>query len=138
MLEVKCTGSPRYVGVAHGTTARASVHGSLAFYKALFQTKCKMDWPTVESFALRFQPYLKQHWPQYVSEMEGVAEGAGLSYEDILVLNVWTEIAFGSFNDGCTGISWEGESKSLLGQNWDWNIESVPQFYFPSSYFCLG
>jgi isopenicillin-N N-acyltransferase-like protein len=137
MLEVNCAGSPRSVGITHGRTARASVHGSLAFYKGLFQTKCKMEWPAAKSFALKFQPYLEQHWPQYVSEMKGVAEGAELSYEDILALNVRTEIAFGSFNDGCTGISWKGEGKSLLGQNWDWNIESAPQFHLPSFYLSL-
>lgn len=57
--------------------------------------------------------------------MEGVADGAGVSYADILAINVRTEIAFGSFNDGCTAISWRGKEKSLLGQNWDWNIEFV-------------
>jgi isopenicillin-N N-acyltransferase-like protein len=128
MLEVCCAGSPREVGITHGRTARTSVHGSLSFYKSLFQMKCKMEWPAARSFALKFQPYLEHHWPRYVSEMKGVAEGAGLSYEDILVLNVRTEIAFGSFNDGCTGISWKGEGKSLLGQNWDWNLESVQSF----------
>jgi isopenicillin-N N-acyltransferase-like protein len=84
-----------------------------------------MTWSDATSFALKFQPYLEQNWPQYVSEMEGVAEGAEVSYEDILALNVRTEIAFGSFNDGCTGISWKGQAKSMLGQNWDWNLELV-------------
>ena len=115
MLKVCCTGSPRSVGLAHDTTAQALVHGSLAFYKALFQTKCKMDWEAAKLFALGFQPYLKQYWPQYVSEMEGVAEGVGLGYEDILALNVRTEIAFGSFNDGCTGISWKASERAC----WD-------------------
>jgi len=46
--------------------------------------------------------------------MQGVADGAGVEYEDILAMNVRTEIAFGAFNVG---------EKSLLAQNWDWNIE---------------
>jgi isopenicillin-N N-acyltransferase-like protein len=126
MLEVNCTGTPRSIGLTHGTTARSLVHGSLAFYKGLFQTKCKMDWSDAKSFARKFHPYLEQRWPHYVAEMEGLAEGAGLTYEDILALNVRTEIAFGSFSDGCTGMSWKGETKSVLGQNWDWNLGSVP------------
>ncbi|KAJ6111306.1 hypothetical protein N7486_003541 [Penicillium sp. IBT 16267x] len=126
MLEVNCTGSPRAIGLTHGTAARSLVHGSLAFYKMLFQTKCKMDWSDAKIFARIFHPYLEQNWPQYVAEMEGVAEGAGVSYEDILVLNVRTEIAYGAFNDGCTGLSWKGKGKSLLGQNWDWNLDQAP------------
>lgn len=125
MLEVNCTGSPRAIGLTHGTAARSLVHDSLAFYNILFQTKCKMHWSDAKLFARKFHPYLEQSWPQYVAEMEGVAEGAGVSYEDILALNVRTEIAYGAFNDGCTGLSWKGKGKSLLGQNWDWNLESV-------------
>jgi len=95
MLEVLATGSPHKIGLAHGTISKFSIHGSITFYKALFQSKCKMDWSTVKSFALNYQSYLDQNFPQYIEEMRGIAEGAGVSYEDILALNVRTEIAFG-------------------------------------------
>jgi len=103
MLEVLCTGTPHTISLSHGTSAKSPIHGSIAFYKALFQSKCKMDWDTVKSFAAKYQPYLEQSFPQYIEEMTGVAEGAGVSYDDILALNVRTEIAFGAFNDGCYG-----------------------------------
>lgn len=86
-----------------------------------------MDWSTVIQFALKYQPYLTSSFPQYVEEMEGVAKGAGVSYGDILALNVRTEIAFGAFSDGCTALSWKdvkGDA-SILAQNWDWNTEYV-------------
>lgn len=82
-----------------------------------------MDWDEVKLLALKHQPYLQDNWPQYVSEMRGVAEGAQVSYEDILALNVRTEIAFGAFSDGCTALSWRGSKTSILSQNWDWNPE---------------
>jgi len=82
-----------------------------------------MEWDQVTAFAEKYQPYLEQNWPQYVAEMRGVAAGAGVPYNDILALNVRTEIAFGTFNDGCTSLSWLGEKTSLLAQNWDWNVE---------------
>lgn len=77
------------------------------------------------SFALKYQPYLSSSWPEYVEEMKGIADGAGVEYEDILAMNVRTEIAFGNFSDGCTAIAWnsEREDVSLLGQNWDWDTE---------------
>jgi isopenicillin-N N-acyltransferase-like protein len=139
MLEVLASGSPHTIGLTHGTTAKFSIHGSITFYKALFQSKCKMCWPTVKSFALKYQSYLEQNFPQYIEEMSGVAEGAGVSYEDILALNVRTEIAFGAFNDGCTAISWKSWGKSVLGQNWDWNTEFVPTFsHLLGSHFGLS
>jgi isopenicillin-N N-acyltransferase-like protein len=84
-----------------------------------------MTWDEVKSFALQYQPYLSTNWPEYVSEMKGVAEGAGVTYADILALNVRTEIAFGAFSDGCTALVWKGSEKMILGQNWDWNTELV-------------
>jgi len=79
----------------------------------------------VKSFAMKYQPYLSEHWQEYVEEMEGVARGAGVTYTDILALNVRTEIAFGAFSDGCTALSWKGRGSSVLGQNWDWNTEQA-------------
>lgn len=84
-----------------------------------------MQWDEVKSFALRYHHHLASHFPDYVLEMEGVAKGAGVSYADILALNVRTEIAFGAFSDGCTALSVHGEGKGLLAQNWDWNTECV-------------
>lgn len=82
-----------------------------------------MNWDEVKTFALRFNTYLQRNWPQYVAEIEGLAEGASVTYADILALNVRTEIAYGNFSDGCTAFSWKGMKTSILAQNWDWNPE---------------
>lgn len=50
----------------------------------------------------------------------GVADGAGVAHEEIIALNVRTEIAFGMFSDGCTALSWRTSYSSFLAQNWDW------------------
>jgi isopenicillin-N N-acyltransferase-like protein len=123
MLEVTCTGTPLLVGQQHGSAAKVQISRCIKFYQTLFLAKCKMDWETVKAFSLKYQPYLEANWPHYISELRGVAEGAGVTYEDILALNVRTEIAFGAFNDGCTAVSWKGEKTSILAQNWDWNTE---------------
>jgi isopenicillin-N N-acyltransferase-like protein len=123
MLEVLCTGSPQEVGYHHGSTAKLQISRSMTFYKSLFQSICKMDWEEVKEFAFKYDPYLQEHWPHYVTEMHGVANGAGVTYPDILALNVRTEVAFGNFNDGCTAFSWKGAKTSILAQNWDWNTE---------------
>jgi isopenicillin-N N-acyltransferase-like protein len=125
MLEVSCSGNPLQVGVQHGEAAKAQIGRGTKFYQNLFQEKCQMNWEEVKAFGMKYQPYLEANWPQYVDEMRGVAEGAGVTYEDILALNVRTEIAFGAFNDGCTALSWRGTRTSILAQNWDWNTEYV-------------
>lgn len=59
--------------------------------------------------------------------MRGIADGAKLTIEDIIALNVRTEIAFGLFKDGkdadgCTSLAYVPPSggSTLLGQTWDW------------------
>jgi isopenicillin-N N-acyltransferase-like protein len=121
MLTVTCTGTPNEIGIQHGNQAKDAIRRCLEFYKRLFQIKCKMSWPMVYHFALEYQPFLRLHFPDYIEEMQGVAEGAGLKYVDVLALNVRTEIAFGAFSDGCTAFYQDG----VLAQNWDWNTEFV-------------
>jgi isopenicillin-N N-acyltransferase-like protein len=125
MLHVSCSGTPQEVGFQYGSAAKLPITRSILFYQELFQSKCKMDWAEVQQFSLKYQPYLQENWPQYVSEMEGVASGAGVTYPEILALNVRTEIAFGAFNDGCTALSWKSPTSSILAQNWDWETELV-------------
>lgn len=50
---------------------------------------------------------------------EGIAEGADLLFEDILALNICSEVSMGLMRDGCTSMSWKSGSISSLAQNWD-------------------
>lgn len=90
----------------------------------MFQRTCGLDWPAVQAVATTtFLPVLERKWPRYLREMEGIAQGAGVSIADIVALNVRTEIAFGMFKDGCTSLAWRrdgGAGFSYLAQNWDW------------------
>lgn len=55
--------------------------------------------------------------------MRGIADGAGVDFNDILALNVRTEIAYGMYSDGCTAFAWKTNDSSFLAQNWDWSHE---------------
>jgi isopenicillin-N N-acyltransferase-like protein len=99
--------------------AKLQVARSIAFYTHLFQQKSGKSWPEVRQTASIFAFTIEQKWPAYLEEMQGLADGAEVELLDIVALNVRTEIAFGQFSDGCTAISWKGEKRSLLGQNWD-------------------
>ncbi|KAL5480332.1 hypothetical protein ACEPAI_1602 [Sanghuangporus weigelae] len=54
------------------------------------------------------------------------AKGVGVALIEIVVLNVRSEIALGTLDDGCTSLAWtveEGEGgkrRQILAQNWDW------------------
>jgi isopenicillin-N N-acyltransferase-like protein len=138
MLTIQCSGSPyevvlcipnslqpyaltltSQIGFQHGSQGAALVISNRAFYKAFFSSKASMEWPAVQETALEFLPILIRDWLHYVEEMRGVADGAKIPFEDVLAVNVRTEISFGAFNDGCTSLSWTSGSASILAQNWD-------------------
>ncbi|EFE29555.1 acyl-CoA:6-aminopenicillanic-acid- acyltransferase, putative [Trichophyton benhamiae CBS 112371] len=114
--------------VCHGSPYDASkeIHGSLDFYKTLLKQKSSMSWAEVCRTALKFQPLLETTFPNYMQEIRGIAQGAGVDVKSVLALNVRTEIAYGMFDDGCTAFSWRNPSASFLAQNWDWEDDQAP------------
>lgn len=74
-----------------------------------------------------FLPYIDTHAPQTRLEMEGVAEGAGVAFEDILLLSCAYEQRFAhTGTDHCTGFAVTGgvtkSGELITGQNNDENI----------------
>lgn len=49
----------------------------------------------------------------------GIADGSGHTFEDILAINVRTEISMGLMADGCTAFYWHDNDSSIAAQNWD-------------------
>ncbi|KAJ9606917.1 hypothetical protein H2200_008928 [Cladophialophora chaetospira] len=123
---IQCSGTPYEIGYQHGQGAKTEVHGSVAFYGAFFKQRTKLGWPEVREVAKQFMPFIESSYPEYIEEMQGVADGAGLDLESIVALNVRTEIAYGMLSDGCTALSWKTTDASFLAQNWDWNFEQTP------------
>ncbi|SMQ55588.1 unnamed protein product [Zymoseptoria tritici ST99CH_3D7] len=121
MLRIECSGTPYEIGLQHGQEARVQISRSIMFYADLFLKEAKLDWYQVQSLAMKFEPVIREKWPAYMEEMRGIADGTDLGVEDIIAINVRTEIAFGAFSDGCTALSWKTEEHSWLAQNWDWN-----------------
>ncbi|GAB7355033.1 hypothetical protein MBLNU459_g5633t1 [Dothideomycetes sp. NU459] len=120
MLVISCCGTPYEIGYKHGHEAKTEVGRSIDFYAGLFKQTAKLDWPKVREIASEYEPALRKKWPAYLEEMRGLADGAGRELEDIIALNVRTEINFGLFSDGCTALSWKTSNASFLAQNWDW------------------
>ncbi|KAI2468857.1 AAT-domain-containing protein [Annulohypoxylon bovei var. microspora] len=134
MLEIRCSGTPYEIGLTHGEAAKERIKGSIDFYGQLFQESCSMSWAEVLEEAATYVEPLKRISPRYLTEINGIADGANISFLDILALNVRSEITFGLFSDiskgltdvpsdGCTSLGWLTESTSFLCQNWDWRVE---------------
>ncbi|EXJ75645.1 uncharacterized protein A1O5_00152 [Cladophialophora psammophila CBS 110553] len=121
---IHCSGTPYEIGLQHGSTAGVEVHTNIATYTSFFQETAKISWEAArEQAVVQFVPTLEARYPEILEEMRGIADGAGggLTREDILTLNVRSEICLTNYADGCTSISQVGEDgKIFLAQNWDW------------------
>lgn len=119
-VHINCSGTPFQIGEQHGSKSKVEIQRSIIFYKALFLEKAKLDWQSAKNTAERFVPALNATCPHLVTEMQGIAEGAGIEFLDILALNVRTEISMGLLSDGCTAVY--SQESGLLAQNWDWEV----------------
>lgn len=57
--------------------------------------------------------------------MQGVADGAGVDFADVLTLHARSEIALTSTPDGCTSFALKSGNGIWIGQNWDWKSKQI-------------
>ena len=115
-----------------GKQARKRINRSVEIYRDLFEHYAKWDWRQVVEYASRYRPVLETYCPHLLQEMYGISEGANLSLDDILALNVRTEIMFATAGRTsqreCTAFvaipDATRDGNTLIGQNWDWKPET--------------
>lgn len=128
--KLELRGSAKEIGRQHGLQGKAQVMQSIQTYEELFYGYQKLTWKQAKEAALQHLDAIEKLDIQLVEEMEGLAEGASIDFEDVLALNARTEIALAnykghSFSDGCTAIAITSPliEDTIIGQNWDWKAQ---------------
>ncbi len=135
---IRVEGSAAERGRAYGEQALDRVRRSIEAYGEVFRHYAGWDWAKVTSEAMRYREPIERFGPTYLEEMKGVAEGAGVPFEDVLAINVRTEVMFaakarssrsgGRRVDGCSAFAVLPEASmdghTLIGQNWDWLLHA--------------
>lgn len=132
---VEVSGSPYERGLSHGRQVAERVRGSVAIYARSLN---KLGFPAARLRALleSFTREVESFEPAYIEEMRGIALGAGVSFEDVLMINARTEImaqavrmqeAGESEGDECTSVgilaSRSATGGYIQGQNWDNRVD---------------
>lgn len=107
----------------HGKDAKDEVHYSIDSYEQLFYNNAGLNWKQAVELAKNYIDVIKKTNIDLLEEMEGIAKGASVEFEDILALNARSEIALtNNVNDGCTSLAVMPplSDKVYLSQNWDW------------------
>nr|WP_047144570.1 C45 family peptidase [Aquamicrobium sp. LC103] len=134
---VEISGGPRDRGRQYGAFASARIARGIEHYLAQFSA-CGLDTASIRRHVESYLPRIRDFAPTLVEEMEGIAEGAGVEFESIVLLNARTELLHEARvvanrqrekeePDGCTGVVILPQA-SATGQlihalNWDWKAE---------------
>ncbi|MDQ1627359.1 MAG: isopenicillin-N N-acyltransferase like protein [Actinomycetota bacterium] len=135
---VRVRGDARSRGRQYGEQVAGQVRGSLDAYAEIFGHYAGWDWPTVVEHARTFLAPVAAFDERYLEEMRGIAEGADVPFEDILAINVRTEVMFAAKARSavatlprvgeCTSFAIvpppASERPVLVGQNWDWTLHA--------------
>ncbi len=118
-------GSPYEMGLTHGQALTAQIKANFNAYVQKIQNSCGHTPDVINIHAKKFLPELERAAPQLLEEMHGIADGAGVSLETVLVINARTELAFpDQLGAECTVIGLSGSrtisGRVLMAQNWDW------------------
>ena len=135
--EVDVCGSPFQRGRQHGAAVPERIVRSARLYRQQLarQNVCA---ERLSALALGMLPVIKGFDPDYLEEMQGIARGAGVPLEDVILINCRTEMLFGhgelaaickELDDGCTNLvvlPENAESGRLMhAHNWDWRQECL-------------
>jgi isopenicillin-N N-acyltransferase like protein len=135
---IEISGPPRERGRQYGRlTADRIVKGTSHYFAQL--KGLSLDAAGVSALVRDYLPVIEAFEPAYVEEMRGIAEGANVPFEDVVLLNARTEILklaarpdlrarlAGEDPDGCTGVvvlpAASKRGRLIHAQNWDWKHE---------------
>ena len=128
------SGDPFSRGVQYGEKAKVLIEKGLRNYRLAFLQSSGVTWEKAVRFSRTFIKRIRDYDEAMADEIEGVAKGSGRTLEEILILNLRTEILYGLRRpeEGCTALCCLPEitrgRKTLLAQNWDnkpWIAETM-------------
>lgn len=138
---IRVSGGPEERGRQYGELAGDRVRRSAEAYCLVFSEMAGLEWPEVQEMATQYVAAIEAFEPRYIQEMAGIAEGSGLSFEEIVALNVRTEIMYSAKARAALGTrtaTIPGEctcvgalpgatdtGHTLASQNWDWLLHAA-------------
>jgi isopenicillin-N N-acyltransferase like protein len=122
---VHVRGGPRERGCQQGEAARAEVLRALERYREILPQAVGLGWLESQRQARKFLPYAEEAFPEFVEEARGIAQGAGVPFQEVWALNCYeglTEVHQQVW--GCTTLVVRGNQTTdghvLLAHNEDW------------------
>jgi isopenicillin-N N-acyltransferase-like protein len=134
---IRVSGSHREIGRQIGEACSRQVRQSIANATSLLASaydQLELTWEGAQIHARKYMPFAQERYPRYVDELLGMAEGAGVSYEDLTVVNAMEAVTTDALHlTKCTSIAVNGQRTSdghvLIAHNEDWVPEDEDGVY---------
>ena len=114
---LRVSGGYREIGRQVGEEMRDGITAAIAFYAEHSLAWSGVPFAEAEHLTLPRLEAARRHLSQCVEELEGMAEGAGVSMAALLVLNCGEELLVG---ERCTSVAVTNGTETVLGHNEDW------------------
>ena len=134
---VRVSGSHLQIGQQIGQACTLQVRRSIESAKSLIASAYEellLDWEGAIIQARKYMPFVQEHYPQYVEELIGIAEGADIPFDDLAVLNVMEAVTMDALHlNKCTSMAVNDERTAdgnvLIAHNEDWLPEDEADVY---------
>ncbi len=134
---IRVSGSHREMGRQIGEAMRQQVKHSIENARQLLSDaypQLELTWPGATIQARKYLPFVQERYPQYVDEMQGIAEGSNVSFEDVVVLNAMEAVTTDALHlTRCTSMAVNEERTAdghvLAAHNEDWIPEDEDDVY---------
>jgi isopenicillin-N N-acyltransferase-like protein len=116
-------------GRQYGSQARDRIHRSIEAYAETYHYYAGWNWRDATLDAQRFLPAIDAFAPTAVAELTGIADGSGVELEDVVAINVRTEVMYSNRMSNalaaapaeCSVFASVVPGRgTVVGQNWDW------------------
>lgn len=120
--EIEVRGKPFEMGRQIGETAREEILGFVAVGLERVNRTIPVSREKAYQLAASCIPYVEEYSPDLLDELRGMSEGAGVTLEDLMLLQVRNQLK-PEHDAGCTSFSIgapaSASGRSMIGQNWD-------------------
>jgi isopenicillin-N N-acyltransferase like protein len=118
--EIVAAGPPREMGRQIGEAAREEIRGFCAVAVERVNKTVRISRETALAVARECIPFAETYNPDWVEELRGTAEAAGVSLDDLMLLQVRNQLQ-AEADAGCTSLSLGRPLRvgRIVAQNWD-------------------
>lgn len=129
--EVTLTGTPYERGLQYGQACKDEIAISIQNYRALFALRKNLTWEHALRLSRRYLPAIRALDEAYIEEMQGIADGAGITFDEVLAVNARTELLHTGLSaddlvQECTAFAAMAPATKddvvLAGQTWDFTL----------------